>query len=204
MMREGRHRRRRGVAIAALTIALGVAAPELAAPAGATIAARAGSRTEVAARTQERLVRPAQRSSAAASTRKAQTQPGAKIRRQRARRRAQRAAAAKKRRILAKNRRAVRKKKTVKRRQTAAQKRKAAQARRVAARKKNAAAAAKKGTRGHSMTLIDWAEVAFFVLLPFLAVAGLLFYTDYQRKPRAPSRQKRKRSLVITPVSRKF
>ena len=72
--------------------------------------------------------------------------------------------------------------------------------------KKRNAAAAKKSQRGggHSMTLIDWAEVAFFVLLPFLAVAGLLFGTDYQRKPRAPSRQKRKRSLVITPVSRKF
>ena len=185
MMREGKHRRRRGVAIAALTIALSVAAPELAAPAGAAIAARSSSRTEL-------------------STRQAQTQPGAKIRRQRAARRAQRAAQAKKRRIAAKKRRSTRKKAVSKRRLTAAQKRKAARARRVAARKKSAAAASKKSKGGHSMTLIDWAEVAFFVLLPFLAVAGLLFYTDHQRKPRAPSRQKRKRSLVITPVSRKF
>ena len=44
----------------------------------------------------------------------------------------------------------------------------------------------------------------FFALLPFLAVAALLFGTDYQRKPRAPSRPRRKRTLVITPVSRKF
>ena len=54
------------------------------------------------------------------------------------------------------------------------------------------------------MSTFGWLEILFFVLLPFLAVAGLLFGTDYQRKPRAPSRQKRKRSLVITPVSRKF
>ena len=52
--------------------------------------------------------------------------------------------------------------------------------------------------------MMGWLEVLFFVLLPFLAVAALLFGTDYRRKPRAPSRPRRKRSLVITPVSRKF
>jgi len=58
--------------------------------------------------------------------------------------------------------------------------------------------------KGGGLSTMGWLEIGFFALLPFLAVAALLFGTDYQRKPRAPSRPRRKRSLVITPVSRKF
>ena len=80
-------------------------------------------------------------------------------------------------------------------------------AKRAKNKKKRAAAAAKKNKKKSGLaglSLMGWLEVGFFALLPFLAVAALLFGTDYQRKPRAPSRPRRKRSLVITPVSRKF
>lgn len=93
-----------------------------------------------------------------------------------------------------------RKKSPTKRQGALAKKRNSA----AAKKKRNGQAAKKSGGGGHSMSLIGWAEILFFVLLPFLAVAGLLLWTDYQRKPRAPSLSKRKRSLVITPVSRKF
>jgi hypothetical protein len=203
MMREGKSLRRRGAAIAALVIALCVGAPELAGPAGAA-APRPASRTELQARVTTRPAAARTVRGAAASTRPAQTQPGA-IARARAKRRAARAARQRKRRRAAKKRRASAKKKRTKRQRAAAKRRNAAKAKRVAARRKRNAAAAKKANGGgKSMSMIDWAEVSFFALLPFLAVAALLFGTDYQRKPRAPSRTRRKRSLVITPVSRKF
>jgi hypothetical protein len=198
MMREGKTLRRRGVAVVALMIALCVGAPELVESAGAATP-RPAARTELQARV---------------STRPAQQQP-TKIQRARARRRALRAANKRKRTRSTKKRRGKRKvkrgKKKVKRKAkrakrgklTIKQKRNRAKAKRAKNRKKSGAAAGKKG-KGGGLSLMGWAEILFFVLLPFLAVAALLFGTDYQRKPRAPSRTKRKRSLVITPVSRKF
>jgi len=45
----------------------------------------------------------------------------------------------------------------------------------------------------------DWLAIGLLVLAPFAAVALLLYITDLRRRPRAPSRSKRRRSLVITP-----
>jgi hypothetical protein len=203
MMREGKHLRRRGMAVAALTIVLSLAAPELAAPLDAATA-RSSSRTEMQARAAARpdLTARSERS-AAGSARKAATQPGARIRAARARRRAARTRRQRTRRGKRTNRRVKRKGKRTKRQRTRTQRRNSAKGKRT---KRRAAAAAKrsKGGSSKSLSTFGWLEILFFVLLPFLAVAGLLFGTDYQRKPRAPSRTKRKRSLVITPVSRKF
>jgi cobalamin biosynthesis Mg chelatase CobN len=208
MMREGKSLRRRGFAVAALTIVLSLAVPELAAPVGAVTArssrtemqARAASRPELAARSER---------SAAGSARKAAAQPSAKVRRARAKRKAARARRARarkgkrtKRKVKRKGKRTV---KRTKRQRALAKRRNARKGKRTKARvKRNATAAKKSKGGGKSLSTFGWLEILFFVLLPFLAVAGLLFGTDYQRKPRAPSRQKRKRSLVITPVSRKF
>jgi hypothetical protein len=196
MMRDRKTLRRRSVAVAALMIALCVGAPELVDAAGAATT-RSEQRTELQARV---TTRPA------AVARRSAQQPGAAIRAQRARRKAARAAKARKRRRTVKKRRASAKKKRTAAQRKAAQRRNAAKAKRTANRKKRNAAAAKKanGGGGGGLTLAGWAEVLFFALLPFIAVAALLFWTDYQRKPRAPSRPRRKRSLVITPVSRKF
>ncbi len=188
MMRERKSLRRRSVAVVALLIALCVGTPELFEAAGAA------------------TVRPATRTEVQAARPSAQ-QPGAAIRRQRARRRAQRAANSRKRKHTRTKRRTSRKKKLTKAQRQAAQRRNALAAKRAKNRKKRSAAAGKKGSKGSglaALSLAGWFEVAFFVLLPFLAVAALLLWTDYQRKPRAPSRPRRKRSLVITPVSRKF
>jgi hypothetical protein len=202
MMREGKHLRRRGMAVAALTIVLSLAAPGLAAPLGAATA-RSSSRTEMQARATGRpeLTARSERS-AAGSARKAATQPGAKIRAARARRRAARARRSRARKGRRTKRKGKRKVKRTTRKGKRTQRRNAAKGKRT----KRRAAAAAKGAKGggKSMSTFGWLEILFFVLMPFLAVAGLLFGTDYQRKPRAPSRTKRKRSLVITPVSRKF
>jgi hypothetical protein len=45
----------------------------------------------------------------------------------------------------------------------------------------------------------DWLAIGLLALAPFAAVALLLYITDLRRRPRAPSRSKRRRSLVITP-----
>ncbi len=193
MMRDQKILRRRGVAIAALTIALCVGVPELAAPAGATSAPTTG-RSE----TTEQQV-----AIELTAARPNQTQPGANARRRRNLRRAARAKRQKKRRAAARRRKAARNKRAAKRKRNAKKRRNALAAKRAKNRRQRNAAAAKKANK-KSMGFVDWAEVLFFVLLPFLAVAAFLFGTDYQRKPRAPSRHGRKRSLVITPVSRKF
>jgi hypothetical protein len=60
----------------------------------------------------------------------------------------------------------------------------------------------KKGSSGHSLGMRDYLEIALLVLAPFAAVALLLYITDVRRRPRAPSRSKRRRSLVITPLNK--
>jgi hypothetical protein len=59
----------------------------------------------------------------------------------------------------------------------------------------------KKGA-GHSLSLIDYLEIALLILAPFAAVALFLYVSDVRRRPRAPSRTKRRRSLVITPLNK--
>jgi hypothetical protein len=61
----------------------------------------------------------------------------------------------------------------------------------------------KKGAgSGYSLSAIDWLAIALLVLAPFAVVALWLYITDVQRRPRAPSRSKRRRSLVITPLNK--
>ena len=85
----------------------------------------------------------------------------------------------------------------------AKKKKKPAKAKKKAAKAKKATtAAAKKKTGGHPLGLVDYLEMLLLVLSPFAAVALLLFGSDFQRKPRAPSRTRRRRTLVITPMSR--
>jgi hypothetical protein len=194
MMRDRNILRRRGVAIAALTIALCVGVPEFVGPAGATSAPTNPSATGQT----ELVARVATRPAAAARS----TQTSA-IQKQRARRRAARAKRQRQRRLANRKSRAKRAKKQTKRQRAANKRRNALAAKRAANRRKRNHGAT-KNANSKSMGLVDWAEVLFFVLLPFLAVAAFLGFTDYQRKPRAPSRHGRKRSLVITPVSRKF
>jgi hypothetical protein len=52
---------------------------------------------------------------------------------------------------------------------------------------------------GDSLGWSDWLAIGLLVLAPFAAVALLLYITDLRRRPRAPSRSRRRRSLVITP-----
>jgi hypothetical protein len=46
---------------------------------------------------------------------------------------------------------------------------------------------------------MDWLAIGLLAAAPFAAVVLLLYITDLRRRPRAPSRTKRRRSLVITP-----
>jgi len=68
---------------------------------------------------------------------------------------------------------------------------------------KSKAKAGKKGKKAKnsdkSLSKTDWLEIGLLALAPFAAVALLLYITDLRRRPRAPSRTKRRRSLVITP-----
>ena len=59
-----------------------------------------------------------------------------------------------------------------------------------------------KKSSGYSLSAVDWLEIALLVLAPFAAVALLLYISDVRRRPRAPSRSKRRRSLVITPLNK--
>jgi hypothetical protein len=67
-----------------------------------------------------------------------------------------------------------------------------------------AAARKKKNTaKSHPLGLTGWGEILLLAMLPLLAVGGLLFITDRLRQPPAPPTPKRRRrTLVITPLSR--
>jgi hypothetical protein len=88
-----------------------------------------------------------------------------------------------------------------KKRATAKKRRRAAAVGAAAAHKKKGGSKSKKSSKssGKSLSWSDWAGIALLVLAPFAAVALLLYITDLRRRPRAPSRTKRRRSLVITP-----
>jgi hypothetical protein len=69
----------------------------------------------------------------------------------------------------------------------------------AAARKK----AKKNATKGHPLGLTGWGEIALLAMLPLLAVGALLFITDRLRQPpKPPTPKRRRRTLVITPLSR--
>ncbi len=68
----------------------------------------------------------------------------------------------------------------------------------AAARKKQ-----KKAAKSHPLGMTGWGEILLLAMLPLLAVGALLFITDRLRQPPAPPTPKRRRrTLVITPLSR--
>jgi hypothetical protein len=98
---------------------------------------------------------------------------------------------------------AVRKKAKKHKRKAAAKKkhrrRGAAVAGAAAAKRKKGNAGKNAKNNGDGLSWSDWAGIGLLILAPFAAVALLLYITDLRRRPRAPSRSKRRRSLVITP-----
>jgi len=203
----------------AVLLALCVAVPELAAPVGAATPSAAGT---AASRPNGHVVLVARRRSRAAirrarvraylkghpkvTARKLSAHPGAFAR------------ALRKKGIPAKTPRQARAARKVRKHRKRAyvspkaRRRRAATAKQKRRRRAAAAAAAKhhkKGKKakkskrsGYSLSGIDWLEIALLVLAPFAAVALLLYITDVRRRPRAPSRSKRRRSLVITPLNK--
>ena len=210
--------RRRVMAAAAVMLALCVAAPELAAPVGAatpsaagTAASQPGGHVVLVARHRSRAarrrahVRAYLRSHPRVAARKLSAHPGLYAR------------ALRRKGIPAKTPRQARANiRRYKRRAHVSARvrgRRAAAAKRKRRRRVGAAAVAanrhRKGKKkskskssGHSLSAVDWLEIALLVLAPFAAVALLLYITDVQRRPRAPSRTKRRRSLVITPLNK--
>ena len=219
-MRKRGFVRTRGLLIAAIVLAIGVAAPEMGAPAGAAVA-RSGVRSEVQAR-------PAARSDRVAKKRKRKVVKRATL--TAAQRKARLASyfrahpglvAKKLGKTPVKTAKKPLKKKPAKKKAkkkkplTAAQKRRAAAAakkrraavaakkRRAAAAKKKKAGTAKKAVKKHPLGATGWTELFFLALLPFAIVAAVLLGTDRARRPReprAPSPSKRRRTLVITPM----
>jgi len=208
--------RRRVMAFAAVVLALCVAAPELAAPVGAATPTAAGT---AASQPNGHVVLVARRRSRAAirrarvraylkghpkvTARKLSAHPGAFAR------------ALRKKGIPAKTPRQARASRRHRRTgrvyvSAKVRRRRAAVAKKRHRRRAGAAAIAarrhKKNKKskgsGHSLSAVDWLEIALLVLAPFAAVALLLYITDVQRRPRAPSRSKRRRSLVITPLNK--
>jgi len=216
MSQMGGSGRRRVMAAAAVVLALCVAAPELAAPVGAatpspagTAASRPDGKVVLVARRRTRAairrahVRAYLRSHPKVTARKLAAHPAAFARQLRKKgipAKTPRQARAgikrhkKRTRVSAKTRRrraAIAAKRKHRRRVGAAA---------VAARRHKKAKNSKSS--GHSLSAVDWLEIALLVLAPFAAVALLLYITDVQRRPRAPSRSKRRRSLVITPLNK--
>jgi cobalamin biosynthesis Mg chelatase CobN len=208
MMRKGTSGGRRGFAIVAILLALAVAAPELAAPAGAAI--------DHSARRTELQTRPAARGTMTAAQKqkieqyirahpqvltkkKTTTKRRARVRKRRGRRRVSRKTRAARRKRAARKRRSkakARSRKRKARRGAVAAKRRGKKAKRGHKKKKGGTSATTK--------LIHMIALLFLIGLPFIAVGLVLFGTDYRRRPRAPSNKKRRRVLVITPVGRKY
>jgi cobalamin biosynthesis Mg chelatase CobN len=209
MMRKGTIGGRRGFAILAILVALAVASPELAAPAGAAL--------DHSARRTERQTRPAARGTMTAAQKEKiqkyirahpqvltkqknkQAKPRAKAKKRRGKRKVSRKTRAAKRKRAAKKRKAKAKARSRKRKV----RRGAAAAKRRSKNTKNKKKKKKGGTSA-STKLIHGIALIFLIGLPFIAVGLLLFGTDYRRRPRAPSNKKRRRVLVITPVGRKY
>ncbi len=220
MVHLGGSGRRRGVAVAAILVALCVATPELAPVAGASTVRPASSVEMSAARpaTHVVLVARRRRRRSHAAIRRARIRrylkghPAYLARKLKAHP-AVVARALRKKGIPAKTPRQARarikhtKKRRAYARAVAKRKKRPARARRAraTAAKKRRGAKAKKAAKkstSHPLKLVDWAEIGLLGLSPFAAVALLLFITDFRRRPRAPSRAKRRRSLVITPLNK--
>jgi len=203
------------MAAAAVVLALCIAAPELAAPVGAATPSAAGT---AASRPNGKVVLVARRRSRAAIRRariRAYLRGHPKVvARKLSAHPAAYARALRKKGIPAKTPRQARATKRHKKRTRVSAKtrrrRAAIAAKRKHRRRVGAAAVAarrhkkakKSKSSGHSLSAVDWLEIALLVLAPFAAVALLLYITDVQRRPRAPSRSKRRRSLVITPLNK--
>jgi hypothetical protein len=208
MMRRGKSVRRRVVAIAALVVAFAVAAPELAGPVGA-VTTRSEQRTEQTRPAAHRTVTSAQKDQIRQYIR---THPQVLVKRKANLRKVKAKRRVAKRKVRRTGRKKTRKQRVAARKR-AAKKRKAKA--RAAARKRRARRGAAVAKRKHTKkkkksgsstgkSLINWAALLFLIALPFIAVALLLFGTDYKRRPRAPSNKKRRGVLVVTPVGRKY
>jgi Fe2+ transport system protein B len=206
MMRKGTIGGRRGFAILAILVALAVASPELAAPAGAAVDRGAARQTMTTAQKQKvQQYINAHPEVLTKHKKQLTTNKKGKIVKRKAKRKvtrkgraAQRKRAAKKRKAKAK---AKARKRKGKRRRVAltAKQRRARNAKNAKKSKKH-----KKGATSGTTKLIHGIALIFLIGLPFIAVGLLLFGTDYRRRPRAPSNKKRRRVLVITPVGRKY
>jgi len=216
MSQMGGSGRRRVMAVAAVVLALCVVAPELAAPIGAatptttgTAASQPKGHVVLVARHRSRAairrarVRAYLKGHPKVAARKLKAHPilyARALRRQGIPAKLPRQARAN---IKRHKRRVHVSAKVRRRRAVAAAKKK--HRRRVGA----AAVAAKRHKKnkkskssGYSLSAVDWLEIALLVLAPFAAVALLLYISDVRRRPRAPSRSKRRRSLVITPLNK--
>jgi hypothetical protein len=213
MSQMGGSGRRRVMAVAAVVLALCVVAPELAAPIGAATPTNTGT---TASRPNGHVVLVARRRSRAAirrarvraylkghpkvAARKLKAHPilyARALRRKGIPAKLPRQARAN----VKRHKRKAHVSAKVRRQRAAAAKKK--HRRRVGA----AAVAAKRHKKkskssGYSLSGVDWLEIALLVLAPFAAVALLLYISDVRRRPRAPSRSKRRRSLVITPLNK--
>jgi hypothetical protein len=213
MSQMGGSGRRRVMAVAAVVLALCVVAPELAAPIGAATPTNTGT---TASRPNGHVVLVARRRSRAA-IRRARVRAYLKGHPKLAARKLKAhpilyARALRRKGIPAKLPRTARA--NVKRRKRVHVSAKVRRRRAAAAAKKKhrrrvgaAAVAAKRHKKkskssGYSLSGVDWLEIALLVLAPFAAVALLLYISDVRRRPRAPSRSKRRRSLVITPLNK--
>jgi hypothetical protein len=198
--------RKRRLAIAVTVLVICVAAPEMAAPAGA-VAARSANRSEV--------TRPAVRPTVAAKRRKRRAR--------RVVRRTPLTVAQRKARLVsylkahpgvvatklgtksAKVKHpAVKKRKLTKPKRARKAKPKLAPRRRATRAALLARAAKKpKAVKTHPLGITSWTELLILALFPFGAVGAMLLGTDRARRPReprAPSPSKRRRTLVITPM----
>jgi len=194
------------LAIAVVVLAITVAVPEMAAPAGA-VAARSANRSELQAR-------PAQRQALVAKRRK-------RTRARRVVRRAPLSTAQRKARLViylkahpgvvasklgtsaAKVKHPVVKKRKPTARRKATKVRALAPRRRVRRAGLVAVAKKPKAVKSHALGMSGWAELLLLAVLPFGAVGATLLGTDRARRPReprAPSPSKRRRTLVITPM----
>jgi hypothetical protein len=213
MSQMGGSGRRRVMAVAAVVLALCVVAPELAAPIGAatltttgTAASQPNGHVVLVARRRSRAairrarVRAYLKGHPKVAARKLKAHPilyARALRRKGIPAKLPRTA-----RANVKRRKRVHVSAKVRRRRAAAAAKKKHR-RRVGA----AAVAAKRHKKkskssGYSLSGVDWLEIALLVLAPFAAVALLLYISDVRRRPRAPSRSKRRRSLVITPLNK--
>jgi hypothetical protein len=228
MRERGIGRRRRFMAVAAVLVALSVAAPELASPADAA-PARSSARTEMqqsrpAGRPELVAKRRRKRRSKAALARRRRARLVRYLRQHprlvashlRSTGRKIRASALRKKPRLvraylkthpklrkhSKARVTPAKRGTARRHPVAAPKRKKKK-KKVTAAALAAAKRKKKASKSHPLGLTGWGEIALLALLPLLAVGALLFITDRLRQPPAPPTPKRRRrTLVITPLSR--